>query len=66
MKDFTDVDWGSSYPGLVFKLGEAAVTWKSRKQRTIALSSTEAEYIALTKAAKEAVYWRNFLKEVGL
>lgn len=67
---FVDADWGadlddrSSHTGFVFQLAGAAVTWESRKQRTVALSSTEAEYVALSEATKEAVYLRNFLKEV--
>ncbi|KYN22643.1 Copia protein [Trachymyrmex cornetzi] len=69
---FTDADWGSctldrrSYTGAVFLLSNAAISWESRKQRTVALSSTEAEYIALSDAAKEAVYLSKFLSEIGL
>lgn len=68
---YVDADWGAdiddraSHTGYVFKLAGAAITWESRKQRTVALSSTEAEYIALSEAAKEAVYLRTFLKEIG-
>ncbi len=42
------------------------VSWCSRKQPTVALSSTEAEYIALTLAAKEAKWLRLLLTELGL
>lgn len=68
---FVDADWAGdvdtrvSHTGYVFKLADAAVTWEARKQKTIALSSTEAEYMALTEAAKETVYLRNLLKEIG-
>lgn len=68
---FADADWASScddrksYTGYTFMLAGASVSWESRKQQTVALSSTEAEYMALTAASKEAVYMRNFLKELG-
>jgi KUP system potassium uptake protein len=39
----------------MFKLAGAAVSWVSRKQCTIAVSSTEAEYVAVAEATKEAV-----------
>lgn len=68
---FVDSDWGSnkqdrkSYTGYVFKLSGAAVSWKSCKQKTIALSSTEPEYyMALSEASKEAIYLRNLLSEI--
>ena len=69
---YVDADWGAavddrrSYTGFVFKLANSAISWESRKQRTVALSSTEAEYMALTEAAKETTYLRCFLKEVGI
>ena len=54
-----------SYTGFAFLLSGAAVTWESRKQRTVALSSTEAEYLGLATLAKEAVFLIRFLKELG-
>nr|BAP68993.1 RxLR effector candidate protein [Hyaloperonospora arabidopsidis Emoy2] len=41
------------------------ISWKSQKQRTVALSSTEAEYMALSEATKEAVWLKVFLGELG-
>ena len=41
------------------------VSWKSKKQRTVALSSTEAEYRALSEATQEAVWLKAFLCELG-
>jgi len=43
----------------------AAVSWESKKQSIVALNSTEAEYIALSTAAKEAVYIRKLVPEMG-
>jgi transposase InsO family protein len=66
---YVDADWASnqidrrSYTGYVFKIGNAAVSWESRKQRTIALSSTESEYMALCEGAKEAAFIRSLLHE---
>lgn len=46
-------------------LSGCPISWDSRKQRTVALSSTEAEYMGLTEGAKESIYWTSFLKEFG-
>lgn len=66
-----DADWGSnltdrrSYSGFSFIMSGAAITWEARKQRTVALSSTEAELLAITDAVKEALYLKRFFEEVG-
>lgn len=54
-----------SYSGYVFILAGLAVTWESRKQRTVALSSTEAEYMSLSESVKEGIYLQRFLRELG-
>lgn len=41
------------------------ISWRSKKQRTVALSSTEAEYMALSEATQEAVWRKVFLSELG-
>lgn len=67
---FADADWGSdrldrkSFSGYVFKFCGGSISWKSCKQRTVALSTTEAEYMALSDATKEAIYLRNLLFEL--
>ncbi|MCI75436.1 hypothetical protein A2U01_0096705, partial [Trifolium medium] len=43
-----------------------AVSWKSRLQKCVALSITEAEYIAATEAAKELSWMKKFLQELGV
>lgn len=69
---FCDADWGSdlndrrSITGYVFTLAGGAISWQSKKQPTVALSSVEAEYMASTQATKEALWWRTFLKELGV
>lgn len=68
---FVDSDWGNcpddrrSYSGFIFMLSGSPLSWDSRKQRTVALSSTEAEYMGLTEGAKESAYWIAFLNELG-
>ena len=46
-------------------MNKCTVSWASKKQPTIALSSMEAELVAATEAAKEAVYLDSFVKELG-
>ena len=50
----------------MFCLSGGAVSWKSSKQDTVADSTTKAEYIAASKAAKEAVWIRKFVSELGV
>ncbi|GKE37487.1 hypothetical protein Tco_1460892 [Tanacetum coccineum] len=57
----TDRDDIKSQTGYVFVLNGGAVDWKSSKQSTTAMSATEAEYIAASEAAMEAVWIRKFI-----
>jgi hypothetical protein len=50
--------------GYVYTLNGAAVTWAARKQQSVSTSTTEAEYIGLCNAAKEAVWIRNLLEDI--
>jgi Reverse transcriptase (RNA-dependent DNA polymerase)/gag-polypeptide of LTR copia-type/Integrase core domain/GAG-pre-integrase domain len=68
---YCDSDWGMrledrrSTTGYVFTLCGGAISWQSKHQRTVALSTVEAEYMAATHACKEAVWWRSFLRGLG-
>ena len=62
----TDKDDSKSQSGFVFCLNGGAVSWKSSKQDTVADSTTEAEYIAASEAAKEAVWIRKFVSDLGV
>lgn len=69
---YSDSDWGGdkndskSTSGYVFKIFGNTVSWASRKQTTVSLSSTEAEYVALTEAICEAKWIQKLLKELGI
>jgi hypothetical protein len=54
-----------STSGYVFLLADGAISWTSRKQRTVAQSTTQAEYMALADAANQATWYRSFLTEIG-
>lgn len=60
-----DIDTRRSTTGYVFMLGNGAITWKSKRQKTVALSTTEAEYMAACDGAREAVWLRQLMKDVG-
>ncbi|KAF1332324.1 Integrase catalytic core protein, partial [Globisporangium splendens] len=68
---YSDADWAGdietrrSTSGYVFVLNDGCISWRSKKQRTVALSSTEAEYMALSEATQEAVWLKAFMRELG-
>ncbi|GFT06412.1 retrovirus-related Pol polyprotein from transposon TNT 1-94 [Trichonephila clavipes] len=53
-----------STSGMMFKYNGGAIAWRSQQQSCIALSTTEAEFIAVSQAAKEAIWLNNLLKEL--
>ena len=69
---YSDSDWGTdpnnrkSHTGYLIKLANAPVSWVSHQQKTVALSSTEAEYMALSFAVKQGLWMRYFLNDVGV
>jgi len=78
---FSDSDWAGldvdiidqhsrnlrrrSITGNIFSLAGGPITWHSHTQKTIALSSTEAEYMALSDASRQAVWLKSLLLEIG-
>lgn len=66
----SNLDWAEqsgvrqSTTVFVFCIGDSPVSWKSRGQPTIALSSTEAEYMALTNSARQAIWWWSIMNEL--
>lgn len=69
---FTDSDWANcldtrrSVGGYTFTLGSGIISWNSRKQKTVASSSCEAEYTATFEAAKEAIWLCTLLSSIEL
>ena len=67
---YCDADWAGdrsdrkSTSGYVFHLAEAPISWRSKKQSCVALSTAEAEYVALASAAQEAVWLRELLRQL--
>jgi hypothetical protein len=59
-----DLDDRRSTTGYIFMFCGGPISWRSRKQRTVALSTTEAEYMAATDAVQEAIALRQLLEEL--
>ena len=60
-----DVDTRRSTTAFVFVFAGACISWASRLQPTVALSSAEAEYMALCAGAQEAIHLRTMLRDLG-
>ncbi|KAL0286258.1 UNVERIFIED_CONTAM: Retrovirus-related Pol polyprotein from transposon TNT 1-94 [Sesamum angustifolium] len=60
-----DRDSRRSTTSYIFTLCGSCITWKSQLQQIVALSTTEAEYIAATEAFKEALWLEGIVKEIG-
>ncbi|KAK9211123.1 hypothetical protein WN943_000497 [Citrus x changshan-huyou] len=61
-----DLDKRRSTTGYVFTLGGGPVSWRSILQSTIALSTTEAKYMAATEAVKEVIWLKGLLGDLGV
>lgn len=66
-----DADWAGdrstrrSTTGYVFTLAGGALSWRSRLQPTVALSSTEADYRAITEAGQELLWLQKMMERMG-
>lgn len=68
---YCDADWANdiqdrkSCTGYVFISQGGGISWSSRRQQTVALSTTEAEYMSMAAAAQEALWLKQFQTELG-
>ena len=68
---YSDADWAGdrdsrrSTSGNVFMMSDGAITWSSKRQNSVALSTVEAEYKALSQETQEAVWLRRLTEELG-
>ena len=67
---FSDADWAGdlndrkSTSGYIFLVSGSVVSWKSKKQSCVALSTAEAEYMSLASAAQEAIWMRRLINDI--
>lgn len=70
LEAYVDADWAGSsidrksYTGYSFMMSGSAISWESKKQRTVSLSSMESELMSITEACKEAMYLRALQCEI--
>jgi hypothetical protein len=70
LSDYTDSDWAGSVSdikstsGCCFSLGLSMISWQSRKQSSISLSTTKVEYIAACSASGEAIWFQMLLTDL--
>ena len=68
---FCDSDWGGSVDdskstsGYAFTLGTGIFSWQSKKQKTVALSTAEAEYVSASLATSQAIWLRSIMEDFG-
>jgi len=63
---FAEEEGRKSRSGYVFVMGGGAIFWYSKKQPVVSISTTEAEYYALSETVKESIWLRNLMKEISL
>jgi hypothetical protein len=72
LQAYSDSDWAGdkvdrkSTSGYIAMLANGPISWRSKKQSIVALSTAEAEYVSLSSAAQEVVWLRGLLNELGL
>lgn len=61
-----DLDRRRSLTGYVFTMFNNTVSWKSNLQHIVALSTTEAKYVALAEVVKKGIWLKGFITELGV
>ena len=60
-----DIDSIKSTSWYIYTIGGTVVSWMSRLQKCISLSSTEAEYVAIVEDGKDMIWLADYLEELG-
>ncbi len=60
------LDTRKSITGYVFQLGGSPIDWRSHRQSVVAQSTTEAEYVAINEAGRQATWLRRLLSDLGV
>lgn len=69
---YSDADWAASLDdrksttGYVLTMFGGAVSWRTKRQPTVALSTTEAEYMAIVACIQEGIWINSLLEEIGI
>jgi hypothetical protein len=73
LRGYCDADWASSdkqgrrsVTGYVFLLGNGAISWSSRRQPTVAISTAEAEYMSLSAGTQEGLWLKSLLNTLNV
>jgi len=72
VRGYADANWGGdvdtrkSTTGYVFVVNNGAISWTSRRQTTVALSTMEAEYMALSDSTREAIAKHQLMQELRI
>ena len=61
-----DKIWRCSVTGYFFKLANGIISWRSHTQKTVALSSMEAKYMAISDCSQQAIWIKTLIKELGI
>ena len=61
-----DVDISRSTSGYMMTYAGGAISWQSRLQKSVTLSTMEAEYMAAVEAGKEVIWMKDFIEELGI
>ena len=71
VKGYLDADWAGdvenrdSTSGYIFFIGEGAFLWNRKRQQRVIQSIMEAEYMAMNRCMREAIWLRHLMKDIG-
>ena len=59
-----DVDGRKSTSGFIVTFNGSPISWSSRLQKSVALSTTEAEYVAIAEVTKDVIWYQQLMKDL--